>query len=346
MTENVNHVEVLIDMRGGYEEFRKHDEVRALDAAIAALQREAAGDGEELAEAERRSRDQRALGWDAVCNVLFELRPNWVNGEGTGIECATAVIREALTAPRPTGTDYSQCCDTPAYCASVRRCTAKDTTPASAEPGEDDPGEFGAGIQPNPKARYWQERADFWRNHAIALGYVADDGTQRYPPADVDHATAMESWHAAVNDASELFANCDDGRFASRASRVVSWIKANRPKPEARGGGEAVAEVGRDWTLIWYGSGSIASIARQHGLKVGSKLYSHPTPAALDAERLDWLAHHGVSIRNHSGPIDPGWFLVAPYHMGIPCVDDHKRFLTARAAIDAARATTGANGNG
>lgn len=34
-----------------------------------------------------------------------------------------------------------------------------------------DPGEFGIGILPNPKARYWQGRAAFWRNEAIARGY-------------------------------------------------------------------------------------------------------------------------------------------------------------------------------
>lgn len=42
--------------------------------------------------------------------------------------------------------------------------------PAEAQP-VDDPGEFGVGIQPNPKARYWQERAEFWRAQAVALGW-------------------------------------------------------------------------------------------------------------------------------------------------------------------------------
>lgn len=58
--------------------------------------------------------------------------------------------------------------------------------------------------------------------------------------AVADHATAMEEWHWAVNDASELFSNASDERFARRASRVVTWIKANRPHPAP---GDTAAQV-------------------------------------------------------------------------------------------------------
>lgn len=57
-------------------------------------------------------------------------------------------------------------------------------------------------------------------------------------------------------------------------------------------------------------------------------------PAVDDTKRLDWLAHHGVSIRQD--PDTSQWFLVGAYHMGNPAVDDRKRAETARAAIDAA----------
>jgi hypothetical protein len=227
MTENVKHVEVLNDILNYQSRHGPVVEAAAIRAAIAALQREAAGGG------------------DGAC----------------------------------------------------KDCLQVATTAASAEPVEDDPGEFGAGIQPNPKARYWQERADFWRNHAIALGYVADDGTQRCPPADVDHATAMEGWHAAFNDASELFANAPDQRFASRASRVVTWIKSNRPHPEARGGGEAVAWECRVILKDGFGEWHKCSRDQYDSIRLtghykgpcgamceARALYTHPAPAALDAE--------------------------------------------------------------
>ncbi|WP_322038376.1 hypothetical protein [Burkholderia cenocepacia] len=65
---------------------------------------------------------------------------------------------------------------------------------------------------------------------------------------------------------------------------------------------------------------------------------SQPEPRAevTDSARLDWIAHHGISLRQD--PDTKRWFLVAPYHTKIECVDDHTRFESARAAIDAARA--------
>ncbi len=48
---------------------------------------------------------------------------------------------------------------------------APQPSPPRAEVAIDDPGEFGAGILPNPKARYWQERSRFWMEKAIELGW-------------------------------------------------------------------------------------------------------------------------------------------------------------------------------
>ncbi len=63
------------------------------------------------------------------------------------------------------------------------------------------------------------------------------------------------------------------------------------------------------------------------------------TPAGgEDGRRLDWLAHHGASIRCDYRALCEPWFLVGAYHTGIACVDDRKRFATAREAIDAAMA--------
>lgn len=54
--------------------------------------------------------------------------------------------------------------------------------PVSQPESGDDPGEFGIGIMPNPKARYWQGRAAFWRNQAIARGYKITEEAD--PPGD------------------------------------------------------------------------------------------------------------------------------------------------------------------
>lgn len=56
---------------------------------------------------------------------------------GIGQSVIDAIV-DLLVDATPTagqGGDYSACCDTPAYCSSVRRCTAKDSaTPAPAAP--------------------------------------------------------------------------------------------------------------------------------------------------------------------------------------------------------------------
>lgn len=61
---------------------------------------------------------------------------------------------------------------------------------------------------------------------------------------------------------------------------------------------------------------------------------------AHDAARLDWLAQHGASLRKD--PNDSLWYLVSPYRMGNAIVDDHKRAVSPRAAVDAAMEATSA----
>ena len=56
-------------------------------------------------------------------------------------------------------------------------------------------------------------------------------------------------------------------------------------------------------------------------------------PEGMDTARLDWIAHHSVSIRQD---FREEWFLLGAYHMKNPVVDDRKRFGSAREAIDAA----------
>ena len=47
-------------------------------------------------------------------------------------------------------------------------------------------------------------------------------------------------------------------------------------------GSEPVAVVGSDFTLYWAGTGPIAPIVEKHGIKVGSPLYTHPSPTSAE----------------------------------------------------------------
>lgn len=73
--------------------------------------------------------------------------------------------------------------------------SATPPAPQGLAEGEDsgDPHEFGCGIEPNPKARYWQGRADFWRQQAVSLGYHApDDTTQPQPVTREDGSEVVK----------------------------------------------------------------------------------------------------------------------------------------------------------
>ena len=61
---------------------------------------------------------------------------------------------------------------------------APQPAPQRMAQGEDDnPNEFGANSQPNPKALYWQGRARCWQNRAIQLGWkITEDDEPTQPP--------------------------------------------------------------------------------------------------------------------------------------------------------------------
>ncbi|WAL81349.1 hypothetical protein OYT13_15975 [Pandoraea sp. XJJ-1] len=63
-----------------------------------------------------------------------------------------------------------------------------------------------------------------------------------------------------------------------------------------------------------------------------------------DAQRLEFMGHHGASIHNEPPP-SSGWYVVIPYRTGT-VADDYPRFSTAREAIDAARAAIAAKAKG
>ncbi|WP_186211272.1 hypothetical protein [Burkholderia gladioli] len=59
---------------------------------------------------------------------------------------------------------------------------------------------------------------------------------------------------------------------------------------ESKQRGDAVAVVGTTYQLLWVGSGPIATIVEQHGIKVGDRLYHGPAAEAAP-ELVEALAY-------------------------------------------------------
>ena len=108
-----------------------------------------------------------------------------------------------------------------------------------------DPHEFGAGIGPNPKARYWQERADFWRGQAVALGYVPGDPRDPLPagqPDGVDWVTdempgehlidqvRMRAQFGRIEDDEIVAVLSIALRRLASAQRAKCWCETCRPQ--------------------------------------------------------------------------------------------------------------------
>lgn len=119
---------------------------------------------------------------------------------------------------------------------------------------------------------------------------------------------------------------CFDRQTCTEAAERIETLEAELAA--MRAGGDPVAEMVPFHTP----SGKrVAVISRFQHLPIGTKLYTHPQPAAQDAERLDWLERAGptsiclVMDRQHDGEIE-----VSP--------DDGPTGYgkTLRAAIDAA----------
>jgi hypothetical protein len=228
---------------------------------IERLQREAAGGGEGVAE-------QIRACFDGIDLTRHQFNVGGIitrAEDGCGEFYKASAINEAIerinelmrslrsTAPRPTGTDYSQCCDTPAYCASVRRCTAKDTTPASAEPGE-----------------AMDALRGMWRALVDAGGAttVARHGVER---GGVEWAHTVTMGMLAIER-------------MLHPERFDDFPSGN----EARGGGEAVCFRMRGSNARWteWLAMPVANYERECIAKHGWEIeyaYTHPTPAALDA---------------------------------------------------------------
>jgi hypothetical protein len=127
-TENVKHVDPAQAIAGVAAELRYADGMQSsrhrewadrLQAAIAALQREAAGDGEVLA------RLNAALG------------ESFKDDPANAVRAHAAVLPLLQSAPRPTGMekDCGEAGHEDGRCGNAQ-CLPSATTPASAEPGE------------------------------------------------------------------------------------------------------------------------------------------------------------------------------------------------------------------
>lgn len=166
MTENVKHVDTLRAMRSVFASIPALCHERdALDAAIALLQREAAGDGEV-------ARCAQALLAEAQhADAIGEL-PDEIRGD------TMFALSRALSAPRPTGTEYfSICSEHRPPQPDCRRCNPFATTPASAEPEK---------IEPTP-------------NWCRTCGKLWSDATARLFCRDEIHGTARATTGANGN---------------------------------------------------------------------------------------------------------------------------------------------------
>ncbi len=85
---------------------------------------------------------------------------------------------------------------------------------------------------------------------------------------------------------------CFDRQTCTEAAERIETLEAELAA--MRAGGEPVAE------MVPYHTPSgkrVAVISRFQHLPIGTKLYTHPQPAAQDAELLDWLGNQYVTVR-------------------------------------------------
>ena len=78
----------------------------------------------------------------------------------------------------------------------------------------------------------------------------------------------------------------DEGYRAGyrRGARAVLMAADAAAPQAAQAQAEAVpvAVIGRDWQFLWASGDAIVDIVKRHGLKIGTKLYTHPAPQAQE----------------------------------------------------------------
>jgi hypothetical protein len=223
MTENVKHVETFGAL---LRDMTLHPTTRAAyEAAISALQREAAGDGEGMTFAFMAE----------VCDAAVQAM------QSNGLATRTARLQEVrdqlrtYTAPRPTGTDFKR-----AYARAV--AMMESATPASAEPGEADPVPWrcphciNRGIKPCPHScENWRKEVADARGGGEAAALerwsVIADGT-----GGVEEFKNVSGRWVKYNDVKHLShptpaaLDAEDGKLVRELKvghELLSWNRAN-----------------------------------------------------------------------------------------------------------------------
>lgn len=150
----------------------------------------------------------------------------------------------------------------------------------------------------------------------------------------VDQADAYEGWSSALNDASELAVNSKYQMIVSRASRIVTWLKANRPTATP-----ATVAVESDWVLVprlpTLEMAEAGMVTPDIGNITAMRVWSHMIVAAPAPEAAAQVTDGGFDA----------WWKSFP-----ACDSEHPETLSdrdfAKAAWDAARATAQGEGKG
>lgn len=174
---------------------------------------------------------------------------------------------------------------------------AHEALVSQPKPG-DDPGEFGIGILPNPKARYWQGRAAFWRNEAIARGYKITEEPD--PPRD----TWQRELLALADEIDRQARECPTVDWRPNAFETARKLRAlTRALSESAGGApvawqyRVTAGPQTGWSLWMDGRGDHF---KGHGYTVEHRpLYTSPQKPSLSAadtvfviQRADGTPYH------------------------------------------------------
>lgn len=129
-----------------------------------------------------------------------------------------------------------------------------------------------------------------------AAGYNADDGIENLRDGNhygKDRVMLNGKWEGWQARASTGFTAADMPEGITRddtvhgetyytaadmATAAAQGFRDGAASLAANAGGEPVAVVGSNFELYWAGSGPIAPLVEKHGIKVGSPLYTHPSP--------------------------------------------------------------------
>ena len=124
-------------------------------------------------------------------------------------------------------------------------------------------------------------------------------------------AALLREQHARITELESQLAQRFDA--ADMATAAAQGFRDGVASVSA--GSEPVAVVGSDFTLYWAGTGPIAPIVEKHRIKVGSPLYTHPSPSDGMAGWIsvdERLPEPDVHVLAHNGE----WTSVAAWTSG------------------------------